>query len=84
MVSRGEEIGGELSFFTPRYSFLGPASLLFLEIVYYLGTNLSNFEKFVILNFDYPFGSHSVVCSTVVWTRHNRINLLDLIPCHRP
>jgi hypothetical protein len=28
------------------------ASLLFLEIVYYLGTNLSNFEKFVILNFD--------------------------------
>ncbi len=31
---------------------LGIASLLFLEIVYYLGTNLSNFEKFVILNFD--------------------------------
>ena len=28
---------------------VGIASLLFLEIVYYLGTNLSNFEKFVIL-----------------------------------
>ena len=27
--------------------------MLFLEIVYYLGTNLSNFGKFVILNFDY-------------------------------
>ena len=54
---------------------LGIASLLFLEIVYYLGTNLSNFEKFVILNFGYPFGSHSVVCRSVVWTR----DIIELI-----
>ncbi len=50
---------------------LGSASLLFLETQYYLGRNLSNFDKLVILNFDYPFGSHSVVCSTVVQTSHN-------------
>ena len=54
-------------------STVGIASLLFLEIVYYLGTNLSNFEKFVILNLDYPFMAPLCICRTVVWTHKELI-----------